>query len=514
MAKLLRYTIIGEESSHSGTVVHEWGKAMGFDREAMQRQALLTPDGMQAADRRTIAGGTPVGTLVARAARAIFRILRAHFTRRPVTILCGPGQNGEDGLMLAALLDEAGWSVTLHLLDAGVMDESETPSGLMRLLRPTGTFQPERGTLVVDALFGAGLNRPLEGDAKLLIERLAGSGASVLAVDLPSGIDGATGEVLGVAVKADVTVSFHRAKPGHFLGEGRRLSGKLFIADIGIVPHKDDASALLNSPALWEHSLPVDDGDTHKYARGHVAVVGGPGLKGGAARLAARAASVSGAGAVTYLAPLSGAEFAASQFDAVMVKPLASPEDLRKQIEGTASAIVIGPGMGHGRLASDCLTAALESGLPCVLDADALTLYEDTPHVLFGKLHEKCILTPHEGEFRRLFPGLDGDRLSRAKNASARAGARVLLKGSTTVIAGGIYPVLNTNGSAALATAGSGDTLAGLIGGFMARGIAPDIAAAAGTWVHAEAARGAGPGFNADQLAPRIAKVLEDLASS
>ncbi|NNU15490.1 NAD(P)H-hydrate dehydratase [Parvularcula sp. ZS-1/3] len=487
---------------------------MGFEREAMQRQALLTPDAMQAADRRTIAGGTPVGTLVARAARAIFRILRAHYTRRPVTILCGPGQNGEDGLMLAALLDEAGWPVTLNLLDAGVMDESDTSSGLMRLLSPTGTFRPEAGTLVVDALFGAGLNRPIEGEARLLIEKLEASDASVLAVDLPSGIDGRTGEVLGAAAKADITVSFHRAKPGHFLGEGRRLSGRLFIADIGIVPHHDDTSALHNDPALWKQSLAVADGDTHKYARGHVAVVGGPGLKGGAARLAARAASVSGAGAVTYLAPLSGAEFAASQFDAVMVKPLTGPEELRTLIDGTASAIVIGPGMGHGRLASECLSAALESGLPCVLDADALTLYEDTPHVLFGKLHERCILTPHEGEFSRLFPGLDGDRLSRAKKASARAGAMVLLKGSTTAIAGGILPVLNTNGSAALATAGSGDTLAGLIGGFMARGIAPEVAAAAAAWVHAEAAQGAGPGFNADQLAPRIAAVLERLASS
>jgi NAD(P)H-hydrate epimerase len=484
---------------------------MAFDPQAVLRRMLVTPAGMAGADKRAIEGGVSEKTLIARAADALFRVLRAEFTRRPVIVLAGPGNNGEDGLALAARLQEAEWPVTI--IDALTEDPAARarPYGLERALRPSGIFEPGEQDLVIDALFGAGLSRAIEGEAAALVQKLNQSPAPVLAVDIPSGIDGATGISLGSSVVADMTVTFHRLKPGHLMGDGAELSGRLYLRDIGIEAQEADAEALHNDPSLWRHRLGPQDRDTHKYARGHCAVIGGPGLKGGAARLSARGAKVSGAGAVTFLTPLSAAEFAASRFDAVMVKPLSDPDELEEFLGERVSSVVIGPGMGHGHLSADCLTVVLESGLPCVLDADALTLYEDNPETLFEMLHEDCVLTPHEGEFARLFPDVEGDKLSRARAGAARAGATVLLKGTTTAIAGGGLPLLSTAGTAALATAGSGDVLAGLIGGLLAQGLGPCEAAAAGAWLHGAAGRQAGPGLHADALPDAITETLRAL---
>ncbi|MEO1657293.1 MAG: NAD(P)H-hydrate dehydratase [Pseudomonadota bacterium] len=486
---------------------------MEFETQAVLERGLVTPAAMAAADQRTIDAGTPRGKLIARAARAAFRVLRAQFTQRPVTVLCGPGQNGEDGWMIAALLADAGWPLEIIDLGGGLDVDDAAPNGLTAYLRPSGVFDPAPSSLVIDAILGAGLARPVSGENARVIEKLNASRAKVLAIDLPSGIDGATGETRGTAVRADVTVTFHRLKPGHLLGAGAEHSGRVFLCDIGIDPQADDMSAIWNAPCLWKDDLGQVDRETHKYQRGHVCVIGGPGLKGGAARLSARAASVSGAGAVTYLSPLSGAEFAAASFDAVMVKPLGDADALATFLKDRVGAVVLGPGMGHADQAFGSVTAVLESGLPCVLDADALTLFEGRTDEFFDKLHGQCILTPHEGEFSRLFPDLTGDKRLRTEKAAELSGAAVLLKGPTTVIAKTGEPtVMSTHGTPALATAGSGDVLAGLIGGFLAQGLTPVKAAAAGAWVHADAARDAGPGLNADHLPPRIISVLEGLA--
>ncbi|MEO1041400.1 MAG: NAD(P)H-hydrate dehydratase [Pseudomonadota bacterium] len=486
---------------------------MEFETQAFLERGLLTPVAMAAADQRTIDAGTARGTLIARAARSVFRILRAQFTRRPVTVLCGPGQNGEDGWMLAALLADAGWPLEIIDLGGGLQIDDPAPEGLASYVRPSGIFAPTSSSLIVDAVLGAGLARPVSGEIARVFEKLNQSDAKVLAIDLPSGIDGATGEVRGQAVHADVTVTFHRLKPGHLIGDGAELSGRIFLCDIGIAPEADDASAVWNAPCLWRDSLCGLVRETHKYARGHVCVIGGPGLKGGAARLSARAASVSGAGAVTYLSPLSGAEFAAATFDAVMVKPLGDREALDAFLRDRVGAVVLGPGMGHAEKAEEAVKAVLETKLPCVLDADALTLYEGRTDELFEHLHGACVLTPHEGEFSRLFPDLSGDKRIRTEKAAELSGATVLLKGSTTVIAKTGEPtVISSHGSPALATAGSGDVLAGLIGGFLAKGVTPVKAAAAGAWVHADAARDAGPSLNADHLPARIVSVMEALS--
>ncbi|MCQ8186142.1 NAD(P)H-hydrate dehydratase [Parvularcula maris] len=484
---------------------------MAFDEAAIRRHMLVTPGAMAAADERTIAGGTERAVLIRRAARAITRVLRSRYAKQPTVILCGPGHNGADGISVAEMLIEAGWPVEVVLLDEN-QDLSDR-LGVLSRVRPSGTFSPRAGMLVIDALFGAGLSRLLEGEALMLIERLELSQATCLAIDLPSGLDGQTGEIRGAAPYADATVTFHRLKPGHLLGHGPERCGKVFLADIGIEAEEDDAGALHNHPDLWRHLLRPSKRDTHKYEKGHVTALGGPGLKGGAGRLAARAAAVSGAGAVTYLTPLSSAEFAAASFDAVMVAPFHGPDSVTDLTYKRGGACVFGPGMGHGDAAKEALLAVLETEIPCVLDADALTLFEKKPGELFEKLHPNCVLTPHEGEFSRLFGEMEGSKLERACKAAKKAGAVVLLKGSTTVIAGDGLPLVNSNGSAALATAGAGDVLAGLIAGFLAQGMAAAEAAAAGAYIHADAASGQGPGLEAEALPPLIASVLKNLVA-
>lgn len=497
---MLRFIVkAGRQDRPAGFVL------MAFDAQAMAERAVVAPAAMARADARTIANGTPQLTLVERAARACFRVLRARYPRQLVTLLCGPGHNGEDGLVLARMLSEAGWPIEVMLLDSETGLDEERFGALNAHLRPTGVFAPVEGDLVVDALFGAGLSRPLEGEALALVQRLNASGATVLAVDLPSGIDGATGEVLGDAPVADASVTFHRLKPGHLVGEGAARAGKVFLSEIGVVHNDQDTAALWNHPSLWRGSFPRLDRETHKYRRGGVAVVGGPGLRGGAARLSARAAAVSGAGAVTFLSPISAAEYAAARFDAVMVRRIADAESLKANLSEKTRAVVIGPGMGHGEASAARLETVLASGLDCVVDADALTLHADRPERLIEQLHGSCVLTPHEGEFARLFPDLTGDRLSRAQEAAERTGAVVLIKGATTVIAApGERPVLNTQAGPALATAGSGDCLAGVIGAFLAQGLDPLSAAAAGTYVHAVAGRRAPLSLTADDLPARL----------
>ncbi|NRA30536.1 MAG: NAD(P)H-hydrate dehydratase [Parvularculaceae bacterium] len=287
------------------------------------------------------------------------------------------------------------------------------------------------------------------------------------------------------------------------------------MTDIGIEPNTDDADALWNDPVLWREYLTEWPRETHKYQRGHVTIIGGPGLKGGAGRLAALAAASTGAGAVTVLSPLNAATFAASRLDAVMVGTVPDTEHLAGALQERRSSVVVGPGMGHSEAAAKRLDAVLAAKVPVVVDADALTLHEQTPTHLFDRLHPSCVLTPHEGEFRRLFPDLEGNKLMRATAAAERCGATVLLKGATTVIATpGELPVIDTTGSPALATAGSGDSLAGAIAAALAQGHPPHRAASIAAWLHGKAGEGAGLSLMADDLAARIGHAFDDVTAS
>jgi NAD(P)H-hydrate epimerase len=340
----------------------------------------------------------------------------------------------------------------------------------------------------------------------------------VVAVDIPSGVSGDTGQPLGgVYVKAALTVTFFRKKPGHLLLPGRVLCGETVVGDIGIPAEAANTQLHENSPALWDFPWPRLEG--HKYSRGHCVVVSGPAHATGAARLAARAALRVGAGLVSVASPPEAVAVNAAHLTAIMIKPFQGAAGLGALLsDRRLNAVALGPGLGVGKQTRELVTTVLKSGAAAVLDADAITSFREDPQSLFSLLDDKCVLTPHEGEFERLFPGLldqSASKLEAARTAAARSLCVVLLKGADTVIAAPSgKAVINANAPAGLATAGAGDVLAGLIAGLLAQGMMAFDAACAGAWLHGEAARHFGPGLIAEDLAEMLPAVLAALAGN
>lgn len=439
---------------------------------------------------------------------------------RPVAVLCGPGNNGGDGFVVARKLKEAGWPVRLGLL--GERSALKGDAALMANLfdgkvEPLSPSILEGAGLIVDALFGTGLQRDIQGTARETVIAANAHGAPVFAVDLPSGVDADTGGVLGAAIEASATVTFIARKPGHLLFPGRALSGAVTLADIGV---KEDwvaaakPSTYENHPALWAAHWRQPSYDANKYDRGHAAIVSGPRLRTGAARLAARAALRSGAGLVTMLSPTDACDENAAHVSAVMLREAdgaAAIGDILK--DRRFKAALIGPAAGVGPGTKDSVLTILKSAAGAVLDADALTSFETDPAALFAALRVEDVLTPHGGEFARLFPDLDVEkRLRAAREAAARAKAVVVLKGADTVIAAPDgRAAINSNAPFWLATAGSGDILAGFIAGLRAQGLPGFEAAAAGAWMHGAAGQVAGPGLIAEDLPDALQQVFTAL---
>ena len=365
--------------------------------------------------------------------------------------------------------------------------------------------------LVVDALFGAGLSRPLEGTAAQMVEAL--HDVPVVAIDMPSGVSGDSGAPLGgVYVTAALTVTFFRKKPGHLLLPGRALCGEIVLADIGIPDAAADTQLFENTPALWTYPHPKATG--HKYDRGHAVAVSGGATATGAARLAARGALRVGAGLVTVASPPGALAVNAAHLTAIMLKAFEGVAGLADMLaDKRLNAVVIGPGLGVGGETRALVDVALKSGAAVVLDADALTSFQDDPEALFNRLHERCVLTPHAGEFERLFPGLldeAGGKVEAVRAAAARAGAVVLLKGGDTVIASPSgKAAINANAPPSLATAGAGDVLAGFIAGLLAQKLPAFEAAACATWLHGAAADAFGPGLIAEDLPEILPEVMD-----
>jgi NAD(P)H-hydrate epimerase len=480
--------------------------------------ALLTPAEMAAADRAAIAAGIHGIELMEKAGRAVAAALAGRWSPRPVAVLCGPGNNGGDGFVAARRLAAEGWPVRLGLLGeaARLTGDAAHHAALWR-----GTIEPltpallDGAALVVDAIFGAGLSRPVDGTARLMIEALARSRLPSIAVDVPSGLDGATGQVMRTAAPAVLTVTFFRRKPGHLLLPGRLLCGETVLADIGIpaaVLDRIQPRTHENAPALWREAYPWPQLDGHKYRRGHALIAGGE-VMTGAARLAARAAARIGAGLVTVAAPQSAWPIYAAALTGVIVRPVARPEDFAELLtDARRNAILLGPGGGTGEAMRHNVLAALATGRAVVLDADALTVFAEQRDTLFAAINGRCVLTPHEGEFARLFPGIGGDKLVRARAAASASGAVVLLKGADTVIAAPDgRAVVNANAPPDLATAGSGDVLAGLVTGLSAQGLDPFRAAAAACWIHGDAAAAFGPGLVAEDIIESVPGALRRL---
>jgi NAD(P)H-hydrate epimerase len=441
------------------------------------------------------------------------------YSTRSVTVLCGPGNNGGDGVVAARHLAEAGWPVRIALLGLNqtlpekLRHPAERWRGAIEPLTPTVL---DGASLVVDAIFGSGLSRPIEGAAAETLAAAARSDVRIVAIDVPSGLMGDTGEVMG-AVHAVLTVTFFRKKPGHLLLPGRSLCGEVVVADIGIPPSLLDRinpDTFENDPGLWISHLPRPRDDGNKYTRGHALIVGGYPMTG-ASRMAARAAARVGAGLTTIAVPEIAMSIYGAALTSIMVHPLASPEELDGLLSDRRfSALLIGPGAGTGETTRGRVRAMLATGRPTLLDADALTAFQDDPVSLDRVIVGPCVLTPHDGEFRRLFDP-SGDKLTRTRTAARRSGAVIVLKGSDTVIAAPDgRAIVNANAPPTLATAGAGDVLSGIVLGLLAQGMDVFLAAAAAVWLHSAAANEFGPGLIAEDLPELLPSVFRHLYGS
>jgi hydroxyethylthiazole kinase-like uncharacterized protein yjeF len=491
---------------------------------------LLTTSEMAAADRLTIEGGTPGIDLMECAGRAVADAVSKRYPNGApsVCVVAGPGNNGGDGFVAARILAARGYPVRMLLLaDPGRL-KGDAAEAARRWSGATETANPEQlkgAAVIIDALFGAGLDRLLEGEARAMVEAINASGAIVFAVDLPSGINGDTGAVMGAAIRATETFTFFRRKPGHLLLPGRQHCGPVKVADIGIPDSVLAAIApktFANGPALWSAHFPVPREGGHKYLRGHAVVVSGPMISTGAARLAARAALRSGAGLVTLASPREALAVNAASNLAVMVREADGATGLSNLLaDKRLNAVVLGPGGGVGEPMRERVAAALAGDRAAVLDADALTSFADAPESLFSLIKsagsKQIVLTPHEGEFARLFKFVlnhsdVSGKLARTRAAAARSGAVVLFKGSDTVVAAPDGRAsITENAPPWLATAGSGDVLAGFIGGLLAQGMPAFEAASAATWLHGEAGIEAGPGLISEDLPEALPAVYRRL---
>jgi NAD(P)H-hydrate epimerase len=483
------------------------------------KQAVLSVAEMYRADRGAIEAGVPGAELMDAAGSGIAEEIRARWQPCAVTVLCGPGNNGGDGFVIARRLSEAGWSVRLALLGepAALKGDAAHHAGLWA--GPVEALEPQvldDAGLVVDALFGAGLSRPLEGAAAAVVERLAGLDAAVVAVDMPSGVSGDDGQPLGETfVRAELTVTFFRKKPGHLLLPGRLLCGETVVIDIGIpdaVLEEIAPQGFENAPALWRAAYPWRQVAEHKYDHGHLLVVGGP-VMTGAARLAGRAALRVGAGLVTLAAEPQALAVYQLASPSLIVVGIADAEAFAQlTVDPRKNAFLIGPGAGVSETTRRMVLAALATGRAVLLDADALTVFADDPQALFSSVAGSCVLTPHDGEFKRLFPDLAGDRLTRARVAAARSGCVVVLKGPDTIIAAPDgRAAINANAPPELATAGTGDVLAGLIAGLLAQKMPAWEAACAAVWLHGECGKACGPGLISDDLPEALPEILRRL---
>lgn len=513
---------------------------------------LLTSAQMRALEQAAISSGHTTGLeLMERAGTGLVQACLQAWPKlldgaHRAVVLCGPGNNGGDGFVVARLLQQRGWQVQVYFYGepAKLPPDARVNHDLWAALGPVESFpatrpDPWAADLIVDAGFGTGLSRPLEDD---LIAAFLGCAPEsdlkrpnkpphVVAVDIPTGISADTGALLPAALSADLSVTFHRPKLGHVLNHGPEFCGKLAVVDIGL-PQNDQVGGRDVSPVSPVRFVqgctgPVAKFSGHKFSHGHALVLSGGSGRTGAARLAARGALRIGAGLVTLGVPGSALFEVSAHVTAIMVQRIDDAEAFAAVLEDSrVTALCLGPGMGIKRAKALVPVALKADHHPkVVLDADALTAWADAPESLFEQLHEDCVITPHGGEFARLFPDInarlqdDGQRYSKldaTRDAAQRAGCVVLFKGPDTVIA---HPrgFASVNGAAYdravpwLATAGAGDVLAGFIAGLLARGIDPLPAAETAAWLHVECARRFGPGLIAEDLPETLPEVLRSL---
>lgn len=491
--------------------------------------SLLSAQQMRQVEQGAVQADIALMVLMERAGLAVAEQIMARYSKCPTIVFCGLGNNGGDGFVVARHLAAKGWPVRLLLL--GKLEDL-TPEAKIAASRWRGSVitatlpvlesaVQKGGKLIVDALYGIGLRRAITGETAAMLQFINRCGLPVVAVDIPSGLQADTGQVFGQAVVADVTVTFFRKKLAHVLMPGRMLAGEVVVMDIGIpetVLHNLTLQLCENNPDLWLADFPQPQLNMNKYDRGHLLVLGGAVLTG-AARLAAQAAQRMGAGLVTIAAPQRAFIIYAASLTSIMVQAVEEDEtgfnvSFQKLLEDRRrNVVLLGPGAGVGATTKQAVLLALTAGKPCVLDADALSVFHEDAASLKRLITPHCLLTPHEGEFARLFAGvvdMTQDKISRCKAAAAYIGCAVLLKGADTVVASpeGLA-VINSNAPATLSTAGSGDVLAGFIAGLMAQGVEAFQAANIAAWLHGAAAAAFGPCLIAEDIIAGLPQVLK-----
>ncbi len=477
--------------------------------------ALLTVEEMYRADAAAMAAGVPSIALMEAAGAAVAREIRRRWSPRRVSVVCGPGNNGGDGFVVARLLAGEGWPVRLGLLGDAERLKGDATVNAHRWNGPVSPLSVDLldgDPLVVDAMFGAGLQRPLEDQPRAVVDAINARGLNCVGVDVPSGVDGNNGAILGAAPTCALTVTFFRAKPGHYLLPAKEACGDLVVADIGIPASVLDEIAPQthrNGAALWRAQAPTLAFGGNKYGRGHAVVLGG--VMTGAARLAAEAARRIGAGLVSIAAPPESRAIYASGAPGTIVATIEDEGAFESLIgDPRRNAVLVGPGAGTLPAVQEKVLTVLRLEKRCVLDADALTVFAETPDRLFAAIRAPCVLTPHEGEFARLFSAR-GSKLDRAREAARRSGAVMVLKGADTVIAAPDgRAVINTGAPATLATAGTGDVLSGMILGLIAQGMDAFAAGCAATWLHGQAAAAFGRGLIAEDIIDGLPRVLNE----
>ncbi len=446
--------------------------------------AVLTTAEVVALERRTIQAGKTLQVLMQAAGEAVFREVVASHSPVPTLVLCGPGNNGGDGRIVASLLQQAGWPAKVAASPPKDISEYK---------------------IIIDGLFGTGLSRDLAGEYQAIIDAANASSATRIAIDIPSGVNSDTGEIMGTAFKADLTITLGCRKPGLLLFPGRNYVGQLKVANIGL-SKIEDANIFVNRPRLWKQHFPIPSFEDYKFKRGNILIRGGSELTG-AARLASTAARRIGAGIVTICSAPEVRDIYALSSPGILT---IVENDFGKLLsDKPRSAVLLGPGNGVDAATKAVVLAALAVSVPCVLDADALTVFQDKPSELFRAIQGPCVLTPHEGEFARIFD-IKGDKISRARTAAKQSGAVVLIKGADTVIAhpDGVTAVIQDHAPPYLATAGTGDVLSGTITGLLGQGMDPFIATCMAAWINGEAANYLGFGLIAEDLPSMFSKVV------
>ncbi len=488
---------------------------------------ILSAAEMKKADLAAVASGTPAHVLISSAAAGLTAAIEKNVSPCRVLFLCGTGNNGADGFVAASMLAKrSGWQVRVactakkSALKGDAAEAAQAWEGTTENLN--SNLPVHQTDLIVDAVFGTGFHGALPPELIILFDKIRAKNIPVIAVDIPSGIDATTGAIAEGTLQAGLSVVFCRKKIAHVLAATREYIGRLQLVSIPI----DDAqiaalhtSVFENHPALWLRNYPFPSASAHKYSRGHVVVYGGS-TRTGAACLAAHAAQVAGAGVVSIAcAPDDHSRTIYSLYRASLMVDTWQSEDEFKSLlrDERTKAAVIGPGGGTAgaegeRLRMATLAALSMPNKTLVLDGDVFSVFKNDPETLFAQLSPRHILTPHEGECARLFGDLPGSKLARARAAAKKCGAIVVLKGFDTVIAAPDgTAVINTNGTPILATAGSGDVLAGLVAGFAAQGMPSFMAALAGVWLHADAARLHGPALTAEDIINNINQSVSNL---